>query len=75
MNTKWTDKITNEELRRITKQKPIEIKIRRRNVIGLDPNTSNNARTVKITYQRRFVTVTYNHITATISNNGRKVHE
>ena len=36
MNTKWTDKITNEELRRITKQKPIEIKIRRRNVIGLD---------------------------------------
>jgi len=23
MNIKWTDKITNEELRRITKQKPI----------------------------------------------------
>ena len=26
----WTDKITNEELWRITKQKPIEIQIRRR---------------------------------------------
>jgi len=30
MNIKWTDKITNEELRRITKQKPIEIQIKRR---------------------------------------------
>jgi hypothetical protein len=30
MNTKWTDKITNEELWRITKQKPIEIQIKRR---------------------------------------------
>jgi len=30
MNIKWTDKITNEELWRITKQKPIEIKIKRR---------------------------------------------
>ena len=30
MNIKWTDKITNEELWRITKQKPIEILIKRR---------------------------------------------
>ena len=30
MNIKWTDKITNEELWRITKQKPIEIQIKRR---------------------------------------------
>jgi hypothetical protein len=30
MNIKWTDKITNEELWRITKQKPIEIKIKGR---------------------------------------------
>jgi hypothetical protein len=30
MNIKWTDKITNEEVWRITKQKPIEIKIKRR---------------------------------------------
>jgi hypothetical protein len=30
MNTKCTNKITNEELRRITKQKPIEIQIKRR---------------------------------------------
>ena len=30
MNVKWTDKITNEELWRITKQKPIEIQIKRR---------------------------------------------
>ena len=30
MAIKWTDKITNEELWRITKQKPIEIKIKRR---------------------------------------------
>jgi len=30
MNIKWTDKITNEELWRITKQKPIEIHIKRR---------------------------------------------
>ena len=29
MNTKWTDKITNEELWRITKQNPIEIQITR----------------------------------------------
>jgi hypothetical protein len=29
-NIKWTDKITNEELWRITKQKPIEIQIKRR---------------------------------------------
>jgi len=29
MNIKWTDKITNEELRRITKQKQIEIQIKR----------------------------------------------
>jgi hypothetical protein len=29
MNIKWTDKITNEELWRITKQKPIEIQIKR----------------------------------------------
>ena len=27
---KWTDKITNEELWRITKQKPIEIQIKRK---------------------------------------------
>jgi len=30
MNIKYTDKITNEELLRITKQKPIEIQIKRR---------------------------------------------
>jgi len=30
MNKKWTDKITNEELWRITKQKPIEFQIKRR---------------------------------------------
>ena len=30
MNIKWTDKITNEELWRITKQKPIRIQIKRR---------------------------------------------
>jgi hypothetical protein len=30
MNIKWTDKITNEELWRITKQKSIEIQIKRR---------------------------------------------
>jgi len=29
-NIKWTDKITNEELWRITTQKPIEIQIKRR---------------------------------------------
>ena len=29
-NTKWTDKITNEELWRITKQKPIEIQTKRK---------------------------------------------
>jgi len=30
MNTKWTDKITNEELWRITQQKPKENQIKRR---------------------------------------------
>jgi hypothetical protein len=30
MNIKWTVKITNEELWRITKQKPIEIQIKGR---------------------------------------------
>jgi hypothetical protein len=30
MNIKWTNKITNKELWRITKQKPIEIQIKRR---------------------------------------------
>jgi hypothetical protein len=30
MNIKWTDKITNEELWRITKQKPIELQIKRK---------------------------------------------
>ena len=30
MNTKWTDKITNDELRRIIQQKPIEMQIKRR---------------------------------------------
>jgi len=30
MNIKWTDKITNEELWRITKQKSIETQIKRR---------------------------------------------
>jgi hypothetical protein len=36
MNIEWTNKITNEELWRITKQKPMEIQIRRRkwNCIG-----------------------------------------
>ena len=29
MNIKWTDKITNEELWRITEQKPIEIQIKK----------------------------------------------
>jgi hypothetical protein len=36
MNIKWTDKSTNEELWRITKQKPIEIQIKEENRIGLD---------------------------------------
>jgi len=31
-NIKWTDKISNEELWRITKQKPIEIQIKRGNL-------------------------------------------
>jgi hypothetical protein len=30
INIKWTDNITNKELWRITKQKPIEIQIKRR---------------------------------------------
>jgi hypothetical protein len=30
MNVNWTDKVTNEELWRITKQKTIEIQINRR---------------------------------------------
>ena len=30
MNTKWIDKITNDELRRIIQQKPIEMQIKRR---------------------------------------------
>jgi len=30
MNTKWTDMITNEELWRITQQKPIENQMKRR---------------------------------------------
>jgi hypothetical protein len=30
MNIKWTDKITNEEPWKITKQQPIEIQIERR---------------------------------------------
>jgi len=30
MNSKWTDKITNEELWRITQQKPIENQMKRR---------------------------------------------
>jgi len=30
MNIKWTNKITNKELWRITKQKPIEIQVKRR---------------------------------------------
>jgi hypothetical protein len=36
MNIKWTNKITNEELWRITKQKPIEIQIKSRkwNLMG-----------------------------------------
>jgi len=29
MNIKWTHKITNEELWRITKQKPIEIQVKK----------------------------------------------
>ena len=29
-NIKWTDKITNEELWRITKEKPIEIQIKKK---------------------------------------------
>jgi hypothetical protein len=33
MNIKWTDKIANEELWRITKQKPIEIQIKGRRLI------------------------------------------
>ena len=34
MNIKWTDKITNEELWRITKQKPIEIQIKKEDGTG-----------------------------------------
>jgi hypothetical protein len=34
MNVKCTDKITNEELWRITKQKPTEIQIKKWNWIG-----------------------------------------
>jgi hypothetical protein len=33
---KWTDKITNKELWRITKQKPIEIQVKEENGIELD---------------------------------------
>ena len=36
MNIKRTDKITNEELWRITKQKPIEIQIKRRKWNGIE---------------------------------------
>jgi hypothetical protein len=37
MNIKWTNKITNEELWRITQQKPIENQIKKKeNGIGLD---------------------------------------
>ena len=36
VNIKWTDKITNAELWRITKQKPIEIQIKEENGTGLD---------------------------------------
>jgi hypothetical protein len=35
MKTKWTNKITNEEIWRITKQKPIEIQIKRRKWNGI----------------------------------------
>jgi hypothetical protein len=48
MNIKWTDKITNEELWRITKQNPVEIQIKRRkwNWIG---HTLKEARAIKKT--------------------------
>jgi len=36
MNIKWTNKIPNKELWRITKQKPIEIRFKEENGIGLD---------------------------------------
>jgi len=35
MNIKWTDKITNEEIQRITQQKSIENQIKEENGIGL----------------------------------------
>jgi hypothetical protein len=35
MSIKWIDKITNEELRRITKQKPIELQIKGRKWIWI----------------------------------------
>ena len=36
MSIKWTDKVTNEELWRITQQKQIEIQTKEENGIGLD---------------------------------------
>jgi hypothetical protein len=36
MNIKWNDKITNEELWRIAKQKPIEIQTKKENGNGQD---------------------------------------
>ena len=39
MNIKWTDKITHEDIWRITNQKSIENQIKRRKWIGLDTIT------------------------------------
>jgi len=44
MNIKWTDKITNKELWRVTKQKPIEIQIKEESGIGLDTHITQRSR-------------------------------
>jgi hypothetical protein len=49
MNIKWTDKITNKELWRITKQKPIEIQIKRRKWNWIGHTLRKQARTTEKT--------------------------
>jgi hypothetical protein len=48
-NIKWTDKITNEELWRITKQKPIEIQIKRRKLKWMEHTLRKEARAIEKT--------------------------
>ena len=49
MNIKWTDKITNEELWRITEQKPTEIQIKRRKQNGIGHTLCKEAGTIEKT--------------------------